>query len=102
MNGLALAASGWMLTKWYPLLKALSATEDYATCLGIPNQTVLGIIGIKVLLVAFSVLLFCAFMSTCVTLVYTMIQRFEGKLFPKAIKVQKVREILVGFLRGAA
>ena len=96
MNGLALAASGWMLTKWYPLLAALATTPDYATCLGIPNQTVLGLIDIKVLLVAFSVLLFCAFMSTCVTLVYTMIQRFEGKLFPSAIKAQKVREILVG------
>lgn len=96
MNGLALAASGWMLAKWYPLLAALAQTPDYATCLGIPNQTVLTLIGIKVLLVAFSVLLFCAFMSTCVTLVYTMIQRFEGKCFPKAIKAQKVREILVG------
>lgn len=96
MNGLALAASGWMLAKWYPLLAALAGTEDYATCLGIPNQTVLTLTGIKWVLVAFSVLLFCAFMSTCVTLVYTMIQRFEGKLFPSTIKSQKVREICVG------
>lgn len=95
MNGLALAASGFMLAKWYPLLAALAGTEDYATCLGIPNQTVLGLIGIKWLLIAFSVLLFCAFMSTCVTLVYTMIQRFEGKFFPKSIKSEKVRGVFV-------
>ena len=95
MNGLALAASGFMLAKWYPLLAALAVTEDYATCLGIPNQTVLGLIGIKWLLIAFSVLLFCAFMSTCVTLVYTMIQRFEGKFFPKSIKSEKVRGVFV-------
>ena len=113
MNGLALAASGWMLTKWYPLLASLQsagkeflaanptatvATDPivaYANALGIPNQTVLDLIGIKWLLVAFSVLLFCAFMSTCVTLVYTLIQRFEGKFFPKTIKNDKVRGVFV-------
>ena len=98
MNGLALAASAWMLVKWYPLLAALQngGVEGYTTALGIPNQTVLALIGVKWLLVAFSVLLFCAFMSTCVTLVYTMIQRFEGKFFPKSIKSEKVRGIFVG------
>ncbi len=113
MNGGALAASGWMLTKWYPLLAGLqnagkamlaanpaatAATDPivaYATALGIPNKTVLSIIGIKWLMVAFSVLLFCAFMSTCVTLVYTMIQRFQGKCFPSAIKSEKVRGVIV-------
>lgn len=113
MNGLALAASGWMLTKWYPLLASLqnagkeflaanpsatAATDPivaYATALGIPNQTVLNLIGVKWLLVAFSVLLFCAFMSTCVTLVYTMIQRFEGKFFPNTIKSDKIRGVFV-------
>ena len=116
MNGLALAASGWMLTKWYPLLASLQnagkeflaanptatvATDPivaYATALGIPNQTVLNLIGIKWLLVAFSVLLFCAFMSTCVTLVYTMIQRFEGKFFPNTIKNDKLRGTIVAAL----
>ena len=116
MNGLALAASGWMLTKWYPLLASLqnagkeflaanptatAATDPivaYATALGIPNQTVLDLIGIKWLLVAFSVLLFCAFMSTCVTLVYTMIQRFEGKFFPNTIKNDKLRGTIVAAL----
>ena len=108
MNGLALAASGWMLTKWYPLLASMqtagkeflaagsgSPLVAYANALGIPNQTVLDLIGIKWLLIAFSVLLFCAFMSTCVTLVYTLIQRFEGKFFPKTIKSDKVRGIFV-------
>jgi uncharacterized membrane protein YkvI len=113
MNGLALAASGWMLTKWYPLLASLqnagkeflaanpsatAATDPivaYATALGIPNQTVLNLIGVEWLLVAFSVLLFCAFVSTCVTLVYTMIQRFEGKFFPNTIKSDKIRGIFV-------
>lgn len=108
MNGLALAASGWMLTKWYPLLASMQAAGKeflaagsgsplvaYATALGIPNQTVLDLIGIQWLLVAFSVLLFCAFMSTCVTLVYTLIQRFEGKFFPKTIKNDKVRGVFV-------
>ena len=116
MNGLALAASGWMLTKWYPLLASLdnagkeflaanptatAATDPivaYATALGIPNQTVLNLMGIKWLLVAFSVLLFCAFMSTCVTLVYTMIQRFEGKFFPNTIKNDKLRGTIVAAL----
>ena len=116
MNGLALAASGWMLTKWYPLLASLQsagkeflaanptatvATDPivaYANALGIPNQTVLDLIGIKWLLVAFSVLLFCAFMSTCVTLVYTMIQRFEGKFFPNTIKNDKLRGTIVAAL----
>ena len=116
MNGLALAASGWMLTKWYPLLASLdnagkeflaanptatAATDPivaYATALGIPNQTVLNLIGIKWLMVAFSVLLFCAFMSTCVTLVYTMIQRFEGKFFPNTIKNDKLRGTIVAAL----
>jgi uncharacterized membrane protein YkvI len=113
MNGLALAASGWMLTKWYPLLASLqnagkeflaanpsatAATDPivaYATALGIPNQTVLNLIGVEWLLIAFSVLLFCAFVSTCVTLVYTMIQRFEGKFFPNTIKSDKIRGIFV-------
>lgn len=116
MNGLALAASGWMLTKWYPLLSALQnagkeflaanpsatvATDPivaFANALGIPNQTVLDLMGVKWLLVAFSVLLFCAFMSTCVTLVYTMIQRFEGKFFPNTIKNDKVRGTIVAAL----
>ncbi len=114
MNGGALALSAWMLTKWYPLLGALKAAGSaalaadptataatlpvvaYANALGIPNQTVLGIIGVKVILVLFSVLLFCAFVSTCVTLTYTLVERFKGFFFPSVIKSEKLRGALVG------
>ena len=82
MNGIALSLSAFMLSKWYPLLAALKAgeVEGFLNATGIPNQTVLTLIGVKFLLVIFSVLLFCAFVSTCVTLIYTMVQRFSPKL----------------------
>ena len=95
MNGIALAVSAFMLSKWYPLLAALKGKAEamaaagtlegsdlvsFANATGIPNQTVLTLIGIKILLVIFSVLLFCAFVSTCVTLIFTMVQRFAPKL----------------------
>ena len=95
MNGIALSLSAFMLSKWYPLLAALKAKAGemaaagtlegsdlvgFANATGIPNQTVLTLIGIKILLVIFSVLLFCAFVSTCVTLIFTMVQRFAPKL----------------------
>lgn len=98
MNGGALAVSGWMLVKWYPLLAALQkqGVEGFQNALGIPNQTVLTIIGIKWVLILFSVLLFCAFVSTCVTLTYSMVQRFQGLCFPSAIKSEKVRGVIVG------
>ena len=97
MNGLALSFSGYMLAKWYPCLQGLKTAEiaGFLTATQIPNQTVLTIIGIKWLLAFFSVLLFCAFVSTCVTLIYTMVQRFQGKLFPSAIKSEKLRSIIV-------
>ena len=95
MNGIALSLSAFMLSKWYPLLAALKAKAGemaaagtlegsdlvgFANATGIPNQTVLTLIGIKILLVIFSVLLFCAFVSTCVTLIFTMVQRFAPNL----------------------
>ena len=97
MNGLALALSGYMLAKWYPLLQGLqnAKVEGFLTATSIPNQTVLTVIGLKWLLVFFSVLLLCAFISTCVTLIFTMVQRFQGKLFPSAIKSEKIRSIIV-------
>lgn len=100
MNGGALAASGYMLSKWYPVLKALqgAGVTGFTNALGIPNQTILNIVGVKAILVLFSLLLFCAFVSTCVTLVYTMVQRFQGVCFPKAIKSEKVRSAIVGFV----
>lgn len=99
MNGLALAASAAMLCRWYPLLASLQAggVEGFTTAAsGIPNQTVLTLVGIKWLMVIFSVLLFSAFVSTSVTLVFTMIQRFQGHCFPNTIKSEKVRGVIVG------
>ena len=100
MNGLALALSGYMLSKWYPLLQGLKNAQvpGFLNATGIPNQTVLTLIGLKWLLVLFSVLLFCAFVSTCVTLIFTMVQRFQGKLMPNTIKHEKVRSIIVAVI----
>ena len=107
MNGIALALSAFILSKWYPLLAALKAKAgemqaagtlegsdlvSFANATGIPNQTVLTLIGVKILLVIFSVLLFCAFVSTCVTLIFTMVQRFA----PKLAKVNSEGEFIAG------
>jgi len=50
------------------------------------------------LFVVYTILLFCAFVSTSVTLVYSMIQRFEGHCFPKAIKSKALRSVIVGLV----
>ena len=107
MNGIALSLSAFMLSKWYPLLAALKAKAGemqaagtlegsdlvgFANATGIPNQTVLTLIGVKILLVIFSVLLFCAFVSTCVTLIFTMVQRFA----PKLAKISSEGEFIAG------
>lgn len=99
MNGLALAASAAMLCRWYPLLASLQAggVAGFTTAAsGIPNQTVLTLVGIKWLVAIFSILLFSAFVSTSVTLVFTMIQRFQGHCFPNTIKSEKIRGVIVG------
>ena len=104
MNGGALAVSGWMLVKWYPLLAALkeAGVEGFKNALSVPNQTVLTLVGIKWVLVIFSVLLFCAFVSTCVTLTYSMVQRFQGYCFPNSIKSEKWRGVIVAAITIAA
>ena len=73
MNGLALAASACMLTAWYP--EIVAANE-----LTLPNLFVCESIGWTWLVTLYSVLLFCAFVSTSVTLVFSMIDRFSDKL----------------------
>ena len=108
MNGIALSLSAFMLSKWYPLLAALKAgeVEGFLNATGIPNQTVLTLIGVKFLLVIFSVLLFCAFVSTCVTLIFTMVQRFAPKLakfssegeFIAGIQNETLRRVIVAVL----
>lgn len=119
MNGVALAASAYMLCRWYPVLCGLkefgtakvaeltaanmdvpAAIKNMANALGIPNQTVITSMGsaFSWLLVVYNILLFCAFVSTSVTLIFSMIQRFQGVCFPKTIKSEKVRSIIVGAL----
>ena len=62
------------------------------------------------LFVVYTILLFCAFVSTSVTLVYSMIQRFEGHCFPEGDQEQgcpqrhrrpdRHRPVLCSFLLG--
>lgn len=75
MNGGMLALSGIMLIGWYDEIVAAGATT-------LPNLFVCNTIGWSWLIAIYSILLFCAFISTCVTLIYTMIVRFEPFLQP--------------------
>lgn len=108
MNGGALAASGIMLVKWYPILAAIKTAgvdtvsslvaRGIADVMKLPNQSVVTLMGSGYtwLFVVYTILLFCAFISTSVTLVFSMIQRFQGHCFPKTIKNEKVRSAIVG------
>lgn len=110
MNGGALAASGAMLLRWYPILCAIKSTgvdtvasiaaRHIGDVMKLPNQSVVTLMGSGYtwLFVVYTVLLFCAFVSTSVTLVYSMIQRFEGHCFPKAIKSKAARSVIVGLI----
>ena len=110
MNGGALAASGAMLLRWYPILCTIKsvgvdsvasiAARHIADVMKLPNQSVVTLMGSGYtwLFVVYTILLFCAFVSTSVTLVYSMIQRFEGHCFPKAIKSKAVRSVIVGLV----
>lgn len=110
MNGGALAASGAMLLRWYPILCAIKSTgvdtvasiaaRHIGDVMKLPNQSVVTLMGSGYtwLFVVYTILLFCAFVSTSVTLVYSMIQRFEGHCFPKAIKSKAARSVIVGLI----
>lgn len=91
MNGGMLALSGVMLIGWYNEIVAAGAQS-------LPNLFICQSIGWSWLLGLYSILLFCAFVSTSVTLIYTLINRFEGKLFPKAIPQIKLRKTIVGII----
>ena len=93
-NGGMLALSGLMLLGWYPDIAA-------AGKLDIPNLFVCQEIGWSWLVVVYSVLLFCAFISTCVTLIYTMILRIDKKFFVKADVHEKVRFAIIGVVMVA-
>ena len=87
MNGLALAASAMMLLTWYPSIVA-------GDSLTLPNLFVCETIGWQWLTIIYSLLLFCAFVSTSVTLVFSMIDRFQGKL-PESVPAP-ARKVIVG------
>ena len=106
MNGFILAFSAFMLAKWYPLLQGMAnaGPEIYNAIANVggvptalPNLTMLQLTGMNVLFWAYNILLFCAFVSTSITLVYSMIARFSPKL-EKVIKAEKVRKFLVGLV----
>jgi len=106
MNGFILAFSAFMLAKWYPLLQGMAnaGPELYNAIANVggvptalPNLTMLHLTGMNVLYWAYNILLFCAFVSTSITLVYSMIARFSPKL-EKVIKAEKVRGFLVGLI----
>ncbi len=96
MNGGMLALSGLMLLGWYPEISAAQAAGVAGA--SIPNLFVCQTIGWDWLIAMYSILLFCASVSTCVTLIYTMIARFEGYVMPKTITNDKVRKVIVGGL----
>ena len=105
MNGGILAFSAVMLSKWYPLLQGMAnaGPEVYSAMVNIggvptaiPNLTILTLTGMKALYVAYNVLLFCAFISTSITLVFSMINRFSPLLTPNLVKNEKVSNFMVG------
>jgi hypothetical protein len=104
MNGGILAFSAVMLSKWYPLLQGMAnaGPEVYSAMVNIggvptaiPNLTILTLTGIKPLFLAYNILLFCAFVSTSITLIFSMIDRFSPKL-SGVIKAEKPRNFIVG------
>lgn len=106
MNGFILAFSAFMLAKWYPLLQGMAnaGPEVYNAIANVggvptalPNLTMLSLTGMTVLYWAYNILLFCAFVSTSITLVFSMIARFSPKM-EKVIKAEKARKFLVGLV----
>ena len=89
MNGGMLALSGLMLLGWAPDIYAAEETTY-------PNLFVCNQIGWDWLVIVYSILLFCAFISTCVTLIYTMILRVDKKFFVKANIHEKIRFAVIG------
>ena len=94
MNGGMLALSGLMLLGWMPEIDAAGARA-------LPNQFICSNVGMDWLLVAYSILLFCAFVSTCVTLIYTMILRIDKKFFQKVNVHERIRMAVIGVVMVA-
>lgn len=94
MNGGMLALSGLMLLGWMPEIDAAGARA-------LPNQFICSNVGMDWLLVAYSILLFCAFVSTCVTLIYTMILRIDKKFFQRVNIHERIRMAVIGVVMVA-
>ena len=99
MNGGMLALSGLMLLGWQDLIYAAPESEK---AIDLPNLFICGEIGWGWLEIVYSVLLFCAFVSTCVTLIYTMILRIDKKFFVDKVDVhEKIRMAIIGVVMVA-
>ena len=98
MNGGMLALSGLMLLGWSADIYAAPAE---ANAVALPNLFICNQIGWDWLVICYSVLLFCAFISTCVTLIYTMILRIDKKFFVKSDIHEKIRMSIIGVVMVA-
>ncbi len=88
MNGIALSVSCVMLIGYYQDVIAADA-------LTLPNLYIAKTLGITVLSVCYQVSLFFAFISTCTTTIFTMVQKFENKVFANSISNIKIRRVIV-------
>ncbi len=88
MNGLALSVSCIMLLGWHGEIIAAEATT-------LPNLFICNTLGIGVLSVCYQVSLFFAFISTCVTTIFTMVQKFENKVLVNSVKNLMARRVIV-------
>ena len=91
MNGLALTVSCVMLLGWYDEVLAAEATT-------LPNLFICNTLGIGVLSVCYQVSLFFAFISTCVTTIFTMVQKFENKVLVNTVTNLMARRIIVAII----
>ena len=94
MNGGMLALSGLMLLGWKDDIIAAGQQA-------LPNLVICNEIGWSWLVACYSILLFCAFISTCVTLIYTMILRIDKKFFVRSNIHEKVRMAVIGVVMVA-
>ncbi|MCD8036531.1 MAG: hypothetical protein LUE88_04000 [Clostridiales bacterium] len=91
MNGLALTVSCIMLLGWHSEVVAAEATT-------LPNLFICNTLGIGVLSFCYQVSLFFAFISTCTTTIFTMVQKFENRVLVNSIKSLRVRRVIVAII----
>ncbi|MDD5944701.1 MAG: hypothetical protein PUD43_03130 [Clostridia bacterium] len=91
MNGLALSVSCIMLLGYYSeVVEAGSLT--------LPNLYICNTLKIGALSVCYQVSLFFAFISTCVTTIFTMVQKFENKVLVNSVKNLMARRVIVAII----